>query len=213
MTNFQTKTNKTILIVGLGNPGKEHSNARHNVGFMVIDAFVNELRITRLRAAREQANYELRKKFNSDIVEIKNDPQLAECTHIILAKPQTYMNNSGAAVSALAKFYTIQPTDIWVVCDDFYLPAGKLRIRELGSSGGHNGAQSIIDHIGATVFPRFRIGIGPLPKTSDPAVFVLKPFLKTELVKIHTALQEAIEALRYALDCGIPKAMSHFNSL
>lgn len=195
---------KKILIVGLGNPGKEYGNTRHNVGFMVIDALIDELRIT---------DYKLQKNFDSEIAEIKDDPQRADRTHIIFAKPHTYMNNSGVAVSALARFYKIQSAHVWVVYDDMYLSLGKLRIRESGSSGGHNGAQSIIDHMGTKDFSRFRIGIGPLPRNSDPAVFVLKPFLKTELVKMQLTLQTTVKAFYYALDYGIKKAMSHFNSL
>lgn len=157
-----------ILIIGLGNPGKQYEKTRHNAGFMVIDKLMSELRIT---------NYE------------KNNPR------VILAKPQTYMNESGQAVAKIARFYKIPLERIWIVYDDIDLPLGTLRIRKSGSSGGHNGAQSIIEALGSNKFPRFRLGIGPVPSGVDPADFVLSPFTKEEQKTTDEMIQRAASAI------------------
>ncbi|HCA67737.1 MAG TPA: aminoacyl-tRNA hydrolase, partial [Candidatus Jacksonbacteria bacterium] len=134
---------------------------------------------------------ELRKKFESEIVIIKNT--------IILAKPQTFMNNSGEAVLKIARFYKIKLDRIWIVYDDIDLQLGTLRIRKKGSSGGHNGVQSIIDKLGSREFQRFRLGVGPVPSEIDPADFVLSNFLKEEQKTADEMISSAALAITSAL--------------
>jgi PTH1 family peptidyl-tRNA hydrolase len=135
-----------ILIVGLGNPGKKYEKNRHNIGFVLIDTL----------AYKYQAEFKLDKKLNAEIAEIRN-PELSS-EPILLAKPQTFMNNSGEAVQKIAAFYKIHPENIWVLFDELDLPLGTIKIRKSGGSGTHNGMKSVVGHIGKN-FPRFRIGI------------------------------------------------------
>ena len=150
------------LIVGLGNPGAEYAKTRHNVGFMVVDALGDD--------------WKLEKKLKSEVCEI----QIAD-HKALLIKPQTFMNNSGEAVQAIAAFYKVDPSEIVVIYDDLDLEFGKLRVRHGGGSGGHNGIKSIIQHTNET-FIRFRIGIrnetlkNPIPTDK----FVLAPFTAEE---------------------------------
>ena len=177
------------LILGLGNPGKKYEKTRHNIGFRVIDAIIAKLRITNYLTTGQAG--ELRKKFESEIVIIKNT--------IILAKPQTFMNNSGEAVLKIARFYKIKLDRIWIVYDDIDLQLGTLRIRKKGSSGGHNGVQSIIDKLGSREFQRFRLGVGPVPSEIDPADFVLSNFLKEEQKTADEMISSAALAITSAL--------------
>ncbi len=128
------------LIVGLGNPGKDYAKSKHNIGFMIIDSYAN---LKGLKFAKES-------KFQGEWVKIQDT---------ILLKPKTYMNNSGLSVQAVAKFFQIDSKDILVISDDLDLPFGKIRLREKGSAGGHNGLKSIISSLGTQDFCRFRFGI------------------------------------------------------
>ena len=160
------------LIVGLGNPGPKYAQNRHNLGFLVLDRLAEQLNAT---------PWHLEKKFKAEIAEVE-----LEGGRIILAKPQTYMNNSGEAVKPLVHFYKdeLSPDSVWVIHDDIDLNVGELRIKQGGSSGGQNGVQSIIDHLGPD-FHRARIGIGQNDRPSQPAeVYVLKDMPKTELQHI-----------------------------
>jgi PTH1 family peptidyl-tRNA hydrolase len=121
------------------------------------------------------------------------------------------MNNSGIAVSSIVRFYKIKIHDIWIVCDDINLPIGKLRIREKGSSGGHNGIKSIISHLGRNDFPRFRIGVGPLPKGADTSAYVLGAFKKKEETVIDEIISKTAKSITYALEHGIKNTMDMFN--
>jgi peptidyl-tRNA hydrolase, PTH1 family len=150
------------LIAGLGNPGERYKNTRHNIGFMVVDQLVS---IEELPACK------LSDKFRAEIVEGR-----AGGEKLLLVKPTTMMNLSGESVQKLMHFYKIEPHDIWVIHDELDLPLGKLRIRRRGSSGGHNGVQSIIDHIGED-FWRFRVGVTGAERTERPAEqYVLEAF-------------------------------------
>ena len=128
------------MIVGLGNPGKEYAKSKHNIGFMVLDAYAD---LKSLKFLKES-------KFQGELVRYQDT---------ILLKPKTYMNNSGISVQAVAKFYQIETKDILVISDDLDLPFGKLRLREKGSAGGHNGLKSIIASLGTQDFCRLRFGI------------------------------------------------------
>ncbi len=132
------------FIVGLGNPGPEYENTRHNIGFMVLDKLVREL-------GAEVPAWERDEKKN--VV-------TARIGEVLLVKPVTFMNKSGFAIRALVDFYKAAPSDVWVVHDDIDLPLGKIRIRSSGASAGHNGVSSIIEQLKTDKFIRFRLGIG-----------------------------------------------------
>lgn len=185
------------LIIGLGNPGKIYQETRHNVGFLVIEEIGKEF---------DGQNFRFDKKFKSKISKLKFNGQ-----KIILAKPQTFMNDSGRAVKALINYYNILPvTNLWLIYDDIDLPFGKLRIRKSGSSAGHKGVESIIYSIGTKNFIRFRIGIRPKDKkTFNTEKYVLQNFTKKEKEILEKeVLPKAKEAIEYALKEGIDKAIS-----
>lgn len=185
------------FIIGLGNPGKKYEKTRHNSGFMVIDALLREL-------SSDDVSWKMRR--NALVA-----PAQYASQSLLLVKPQTFMNNSGRAVAALAQFYKIKTRDIWVVYDDIDLPLGELRIRESGSSGGHNGAASIIASFGSNDFPRFRLGIGPVPDRIDPADYVLQKFAAEELAVASVMQKTAVAAIMLALAEGMQDAMKKFN--
>lgn len=182
------------LIVGLGNPGRQHSRNRHNFGFMAIDHL----------AARH--GIELKRTQNRAIVgtgRINGRP-------VILAKPQTFMNLSGESVGALANYYRIAPNDLLVVYDELDLAFGVIRLREKGGAGGHNGMRSIIQQIG-NEFPRLRLGIGRPPGRMDAAAYVLQDFSKDEAILVNEVLDSATAAIESFVADGINLAMSRFN--
>ena len=149
-----------FLIVGLGNPGPDYRQNRHNVGFMVVDALAKALDIQLQRV-------ELRALVGKGLLDGER---------VILAKPQTYMNSSGQSVAPLARFYKIPLEQSLVVHDDLDLPFGSLRLRPLGGTGGQKGMESIVDKLGTRDFPRLRMGIGRPPGRMDPADYVLQNF-------------------------------------
>jgi PTH1 family peptidyl-tRNA hydrolase len=188
-----TPTGPTLrLLVGLGNPGREYAGTRHNVGFMVLD------RIADAAGARFRAD----RKWQAEV---------ATTGDLILCKPQTYMNLSGESVGAIARFHKIEPTSVLVVLDDMALPLGRLRIRERGSAGGHNGLRSILDHLGAQAVPRLRVGIG----SAEPGAatgHVLGRFAVDERPLVEQALDRAVQAIQFAREHDLPSAMNQFNS-
>lgn len=171
------------LIVGLGNPGKKYENTRHNVGFACVDWLQEKLKTTA---------WQHNKKFNALISEVSFENE-----KILLAKPQTYMNNSGDAVAALFNFYKCNSSDLWLIYDDVDLPLGKIRIRSKGSAGSHNGMKSVIASLGFHNFPRLRIGIEnrETQEKQDITSFVLNSFTKTEKNLIDKTLEEACAAI------------------
>ncbi|MCX6069600.1 MAG: aminoacyl-tRNA hydrolase [Chloroflexi bacterium] len=185
-----------LLIIGLGNPGRGYRRNRHNVGFQILDALAEDLAV---RFTRVQANA------------LVTDARL-EGVRLILAKPQTYMNNAGQSVSSLARFFKLPPEQILAVHDDLDLPLGALRLRPGGGSGGHRGLGSIVEHLGLAEFPRLRFGIGRPPGAMDPADFVLQDFGPQEEDIVSAGLQRAVACIRtFALD-GIQAAMTQFNA-
>lgn len=148
------------LIVGLGNPGEKYENTRHNVGFMVVEKFLKDFEPVK------KTLWQNEKKFKSDIALFDWQPKTGESTRVILAKPQTFMNNSGMAVSLLAEYYKVPPEDIWLIYDELDLPLGSLKIRFGGAAAGHHGVESVMEHIGTDKFWRFRLGIGLAQKSS-----------------------------------------------
>lgn len=182
------------LIVGLGNPGKEYENTRHNVGFLVL----NKLQQTTIKD-QQILPFRLENQFKAEITQTRGIGQ----DRIIFAKPQTYMNNSGEAVKKIMDYYKISSDDLWVVCDDLNLDLGVVRIRLSGSDGGHNGLKSIIDKIGSNKFIRFRVGIG-LNKNLPAEKYVLQKFNKDEdkIIKktIDKTAQLVIESISKDLE-------------
>lgn len=185
----------TYLLVGLGNPGREYRDNRHNIGFMVVDELSAQLGISLTRVQ------------SRSLVGIG----IHEAKKVILAKPQTYMNLSGQAVAGLARFYKILPGCLLVIHDDLDLPFGTLRIRPSGGSGGHKGLASIIEQLGTDAFPRMRLGIGRPPRGANPAEYVLQPFSQSEQKILPIFLRNAVEAVKTYLDQDIERAMSRFN--
>ncbi len=183
-----------FLIVGLGNPGRNHAFNRHNVGFMAVD---------KLALAQ---GIDLRRVQSKAIV---GNGRLAERA-VILAKPQTFMNLSGEAVGALASFYRIPPRAVLVVYDELDIPFGDIRLREKGGAGGHNGMRSIIQHLGND-FPRLRLGIGRPPGRMDAAAYVLQDFGRDELLLVSEMLATAGQAIASFVRDGIDLTMSRFN--
>lgn len=200
------------LIVGLGNPGLKHEKTRHNLGFMVLDAFLKDF------SATPVVNFKPEKKFQSETVEITWQPKKGEAEKVILAKPVTYMNGSGLAVSAISSFYKISPADIWIIHDEVDLPLGGMKIRFGGASAGHKGVQSVIEHLGTDKFWRFRIGIGSqhenihARKVKAIDEFVLGEFTEGERGKARETIKRTKKAIEDGLEEGLEKAMNRFNT-
>lgn len=183
------------LIVGLGNPTEKYQGTRHNVGFEVIDTLVE--------------------KYNVPLDIIKHKGMYGkgkiEGQTVILLKPMTFMNLSGESVSAVAKYYKIPSEDIIVIYDDINLDVGRLRIREKGSAGGHNGIKNIISHLGTEEFPRIRVGVGMKPSKMDLADYVLSHFSENDQKLMNQGYERACEALKLLLVDDIPQAMNKYN--
>ena len=186
----------TALIIGLGNPGGEYTGNRHNVGFMAAD-----------RWARAHA-LSFSKIQHRAIIAIGRSGE----RRVIIAKPQTYMNDSGRAVGALLRFYKIPVERLLVIFDDLDLPFGVIRLRADGGAGGHNGMRSIIQQLGGNQFARLRIGIGRPPGRMDPAAFVLQDFSREETAELDALLDRAAQAVDTFLAAGITSAMNQFNT-
>lgn len=182
------------LVVGLGNPGKKHSQNRHNVGFMTIDRLAKRHSIA-LNSVQNKA--------------VIGDGRVG-AQRVILVKPQTYMNRSGDAVGPLARYYRIASENVLVIYDDIDLAPGTIRLREKGGSGGHNGMKSIIQHLGQA-FPRLRLGVGRPQGKMPPAAYVLQDFGSDEEILLETMLDKAAEAVETYLEEGIDLAMSRHN--
>jgi peptidyl-tRNA hydrolase, PTH1 family len=190
------------LIVGLGNPGPEYRDTRHNVGFLVIDEM----------AGRWRLSDAWREKFEALHVRTTVADEA-----VVLAKPLTFMNLSGQAVAGLAGFYKIDPADVLVVTDDVALPLGRLRARPEGGAGGHNGLKSIIQHLGTQAFPRVRVGVGRGDDVikghrRDLADHVLGRFEAGERDTVSAAVLRAADASERFLAEGIERVMSAFNA-
>lgn len=184
----------TILIIGLGNPGREFSRTRHNLGFQVLDHF---------QKRKNLLPFQSKKKVHSLISE-----NLLLGKKIILAKPQTFMNNSGRAVKLLLR--KIKPDQIWVIQDDLDLPLGKMKISSNRGAGGHRGIESIIEEIGTNNFSRFRLGIKT--KHSSPSkTFVIQKFKLREKLAVPKMIQEAIFAIDLAIAKGLTIARQECN--
>ncbi|MBI2032399.1 MAG: aminoacyl-tRNA hydrolase [Candidatus Levybacteria bacterium] len=203
------------LIVGLGNPGEKYEKTRHNLGFLVLEQFLKNF------SEVKNTVWDDKKKFKSNIAEIGwNSRKRKTLEKVILAKPQTYMNNSGMAVSLLASFYKIKPEDIWIIHDEIDLPVGAMKIRLGGSAAGHHGIDSIIKSLETDKFWRFRLGIGHSKgkekivktKIGSTTDFVLGNFSGAERSKMKVLIKKAVRALETGLEEDLRKAMNQFNT-
>lgn len=185
----------TYLIAGLGNPGRQYRNNRHNIGFMTLDRLAERLGVSYSRM--ESKALVTKAEYNG--------------RRLVLAKPQTFMNLSGQAVGALARFYKVPLENILVVYDDVDLPQETLRMRPGGGSAGHNGMKSIIERLGSQEFPRLRLGVGRPPGHKDAANYVLQDFSKTEAELLPQILDRAVDAVLVYLTEGLDAAMTQFN--
>ena len=185
------------LIVGLGNPGREYRETRHNVGFMVADEIARRHNLTLAMAPSQVPDAMIAKKFGAD--------------GLLVAKPLTFMNNSGEAVAALARYYDISIGDLLVVVDEVALPFGRLRARARGSAGGHNGLKSVIARLGTTEFARLRLGVGRGDARRDLADHVLSKFEADEQSALGEFITRAADAAEMFAADDIAKVMNTYN--
>lgn len=186
---------QTYVLVGLGNPGRVYRNTRHNVGFMTLDVLCQEINI---KLSRMQSNALIGSGFVDE-------------RKVILAKPQTFMNLSGKAVSSLVKFYKIPLSQLLVIHDDIDLPFGTLRMRPGGGSAGQKGLASIIQQLGTQDFPRLRIGVDRPPGQMSGADYVLQDFSTPEQAVLSEVLGRAAQAAQIFIKLGPEQAMNQFN--
>ena len=185
-----------MMGVGLGNPGLQYEETRHNIGFMAMDA--------------------LCKKYECECKKMKFSAYVGDAVignkRVLLLKPLTYMNNSGSAVGEAARFYKIAPENILVMFDDISLEPGTVRIRRKGSAGGHNGIKDIIEVLGSDNFPRIKLGVGAKPHPDyDLKDWVLGKFKAEDKEKVEASLETAVKAVNELLSRGIDSAMNKFS--
>lgn len=185
------------IVVGLGNPGKQYENTRHNAGFIALDKLAD--------------------KYNCNVSKMKYKALIGDCTiagkRTLLMKPQTFMNLSGEAVVQAMSFYKIPPENVIVLFDDISLDVGRMRIRRKGSDGGQKGMRSIIELSGSSLFPRVKIGIGEKPNPNwQLADWVLSRFTAAEREALDKVTDNACGAVEYIIAGNIDKAMADFNS-
>ena len=194
------------FIVGLGNPGREYRETRHNVGFMVVDEIARRHGLQWWMAPSQVPDAFVTKKYPAPGADAS-----ATATPVLLAKPLTYMNRSGDAVAALSRYYDIPPADLLIVVDEVALPFGRLRARARGSAGGHNGLKSIIERLGTQEFPRLRLGVGRGDGRRDLADHVLATFEAAERADLESIIATAADAAEmFAVD-GIARVMNVYN--
>jgi peptidyl-tRNA hydrolase, PTH1 family len=186
------------LIVGLGNPGKQYALTPHNVGFDVVDKLSDDLAGAWRRSWR----------FHAHVSEVK-----LGAADLLLAKPQTFMNNSGSAVGALLRYRKAAVAEMIAALDDADLEMGRIRIRARGSSGGHRGLESIIQAVGSPDFARVRIGIGRGRAGANLVEHVLQPFSDEERRQMGRVIEAASQAVRTIVELGVEEAMNRFNGL
>ncbi len=193
---FNRRGNDMYVIVGLGNPGREYADTKHNVGFRVIDKLADQ--------------------YNIDVSRFKHKALVGDGMisgkKVLLVKPQTFMNLSGESVKEVMSFYKVPVENMIVIFDDTSLELGMIRIREKGSAGGHNGIKSIINHMGTDAFNRIKVGIGEKPNGWDLADYVLAKFSKDDEPLILSGIDKASQAAGIFISLGIKDAMNKFNA-
>lgn len=190
---------RPIIVIGLGNPGFEYEDTRHNVGFMVVD----------------QVSVRCRAEWRRESVTFLSALSAIEGRPVLLVKPQTYMNNSGVAVVEVLKQSAVPLENLLVIVDDFWLDLGTIRVRAKGSDGGHNGLRSIIEHLGTEEFARIRCGIrsAPMPPKHEMAEFVLSPFEPEEREQVERMIDTAADAVEEFVRSGIERTMNIYNTV
>lgn len=173
-------TDRPLIVVGLGNPGEKYAATRHNIGFDVVDEL----------ASRARTSFSRHKKSGAEVA----GARLAG-RQVYLAKPQSFMNLSGQPTAALARFYSVEPTDVIAVHDELDIDFGLVRLKRGGGEGGHNGLKSLTQHLGTRDYLRVRAGIGRPPGRQDPADYVLKPFSSTERPEVPLLVTNAADAV------------------
>ena len=197
------------LIVGLGNPGEKYEKTRHNLGFLVVEKFLKDFE------SSSKTVWEQNKKLKSDIVKIEWQPKKGKLQEIILAKPKTFMNDSGIAVSLISSFYKISPEDVLTVHDEIDLPLGNMKIRFGGGTAGHKGVTSVMDKLGTDKFWRLRLGInsaGKDKKLRHVDKVVLTGFQRSEAGKARELVKRASKAIAEILEHGFETAMNKYNT-
>ena len=184
-----------ILIVGLGNPGKEYELTRHNIGFEIIDGLSGSLE-----------SKSLYHKFNSVAIESSYEDK-----KLLLIKPQIFMNNSGTAVAAFISLYGEEIISMMVIHDDIDIEFGSIRLKKGGSTAGHRGLESIAEKTGNNDFYRLRFGVGRPPGRMDPADFVLRHFKKSEITGVELDISRSVDAIKDYIREGIDYAMNKYN--
>ncbi|BBZ12443.1 aminoacyl-tRNA hydrolase [Mycobacterium branderi] len=182
-----------LLVVGLGNPGPNYATTRHNLGFMVAD----------LLAARLGSKFKAHKRSGAEVVTGRLGGR-----SVVLAKPRSYMNESGRQVGPLAKFYSVPAADVIVIHDDLDLDFGRIRLKIGGGEGGHNGLRSVAASLGTKDFQRVRIGIGRPPGRKDPAAFVLENFAAAERKEVPAICEQAADATELLIELGLEPAQN-----
>ncbi len=185
----------SMLVVGLGNPGPEYAETRHNAGFMVIDLLAENLRVSYWK---EQAGAKVA------VTRLGDD-------ELVLAKPQTFMNISGKAVAKLMDAYEAGLADVVIVHDDLDLPEGSVRVKRGGGHGGHNGLRSLTEQLGGGDYVRVRVGIGRPPGRQDAADYVLEPMRREAAERLADAVPTAAQAVLHVLEHGVDSAMREYN--
>ncbi len=191
MADLPEDSSSIRLVAGLGNPGPEYAQTRHNIGFAVLDRLAHDWGLPWQHSAKWETQY-------------------AKGDRGILVKPLAFMNHSGFPLLAIAQFYKIAPEEMLVVLDDFALPLGRLRLRPDGGSGGHNGLESIFVQFGIDAIPRLRVGIGSAPREGS-VDHVLGRFFEEEQPIVEKTIARAAEAVNCAIDKGVVSAMNTFN--
>ena len=193
---MQGNDQEWLMVVGLGNPGLKYAGNRHNVGFHCLDRLAEK--------------YDLvfdKKQLDAEVAMGRIAGRRA-----ILVKPQTFVNASGEAVGAVARFFKVDAGDVLVIYDDLDLPQGTTRLRPGGSSGGHNGIKSVIDHLGTQGFPRVRVGIGRPPGRMAPKAYVLQDWGEAERAEMEEVYDRVVSAVEAFIRQGIKEAMNQFNA-
>lgn len=190
------KSNIDYIVCGLGNPGKQYERTRHNVGFMAVDHIASKFSV------------QLKKlKFSS-----VNEKCIIGGKSVLLMKPQTFMNNSGEAVGAAARFYKVPAEKVIVIADDISLSCGNIRIRRKGSAGGHNGLKSINNHLGTEAYPRIKIGVGEKPHPDyDLADWVLSTMPSDDEKAVISRFDDIVQGIEYILKDDFDTAMNKCN--
>lgn len=184
------------MVIGLGNPGDKYVGTRHNLGFMVLDEYAK-------KHLGPEIIWQQEKKFKAETLKLPDN--------ILLVKPQTFMNNSGLAISLIANFFKVQPEDLIVIHDDLDLKLGKIKVRMGGAAAGHHGVESVLNIFKTDKFIRLRLGIGNMNSHISAEKFVVEPFMSNEKSSLKKLLKQSILALDLLLKDGLEKAQNQFN--